>query len=137
MKHFYSLTVAAATVVASLIRLAISGESTVENEQDRASPVPRITSRAVEQMAYAGATDTDIADRFLIDEATLRRRYRDTLRVARAIRRMTIRSLQFDLAKKMNASILTWLGRNELGQALNPNVADEPMPEVWEAGSEI
>jgi hypothetical protein len=130
MKPFFSIVTASAAVVAGLIRLAINSENAGEAEGDRGSPVPRITAKLVEQLAYAGATDAEIADRFLVDEATMRQRYRDTLRVARALRRIALRSLQFDLARKLNVGILTWLGRNELGQTLNPTASDDSMPQV-------
>jgi hypothetical protein len=87
-----------------------------------------MTPKLVEQLAYAGGTDAEIADRFLVDESVIANEFQLVLRKARAVRHIQIRGLQFDVAKKGNAPILTWLGRNELGQSLNPTSPGQPMP---------
>jgi hypothetical protein len=126
-----ALFTAAAAAIAGFIRMAIGDEPlNWVNPADQASAIPPITDRLVEQYAYAGATDQEIADRFLIDPADLRRDYPNILRVARAVRGIVIRGYQFDLARKLNGPMLTWLGRNELGQALTPALPGHPDPVV-------
>jgi hypothetical protein len=116
-----TLLAAAAAAVAGFIRAAIGYDQMHWiDPADQATAIPPISEKLVEQYAYAGATDREIADRFLIDPADLQRDYPNVLRVARALRSMSIRGLQYDLAKKLNGPMLTWLGRNELNQSLNP-----------------
>ncbi len=95
-----------------------------------ASPIPPLTPRQVESFAYSGCTDKEIADRFLVDEIFIREQFADVLRATRAARAATIRRGQLDIAKNGNVSMLTWLGRNELGQSLNPTPPGEAEPEL-------
>ncbi len=130
MKTPFQVYSAAATVVSTLVRQAV--EAHYWSPEERASVLPPITPRLVEQIAFVGAIDTEIADRFLIDEAEVRAQFRDILRRTRAVRRINIRSLQFEVAKKLNGPMLIWIGRNELGQSLNPTDALVPEPEIQE-----
>lgn len=93
-------------------------------------PPPPLSAKLVEQYAYAGGSDGEIAARFLIDESSLRRRFADVLRAARAVRHLQLRKHQFDLAREGNTAMLTWLGRNELGQSLNPMQPGAAEPEL-------
>ena len=43
--------------------------------------------------------------------------YADVLRATRAFRAFVIRRKEFEVAKDGSSSMLTWLGRNELGQS--------------------
>jgi hypothetical protein len=97
-----------------------------------AVPPPPLSPRLVEQYALAGCSDNEIADRFLIDPASLRRRFPDVLRAARAVRCVTLRRLQYDLARDSNSTMLIWLGRNELGQSLNPHQPGAAEPDLEE-----
>ncbi len=101
------------------------------DEQDGPTPVPKITARAVEKLAFVGGTDQEIADRFQVDVKFLRQRYRGVLRVARALRKLAIRGYQSDQAKK-SVPMQIWLGRNELGQSQNPTPPEEQLPEIHE-----
>jgi hypothetical protein len=100
------------------------------SDSESATPIPPMTARRVEAYAYAGGTDTEIAERFGVDESTIRHEFADVLRVARARRRLALRGLQYELAKKLNGPVLMWLGRNELGQSNNPIQPGEPEPEI-------
>jgi hypothetical protein len=124
---FLILFAAAAIVLFAGMVWAVTGESNPSD--DWASPIPRMTAKLVEQLAYAGGTNAEIADRFLSSEAFVARRYGNVLRSVRAQRKIHIRSLQFDLAKKLNASMLIWMGRNDLGQSNDPPAPEEPLPE--------
>ena len=96
------------------------------------------TDTLVHGFAYAGCTDREIADRFGLAEADVRSAYAAVLTKSRAARAFALRKAQTDLAAGPqgggkaagNATLLTWLGRNELGQSLSPTVSGEPEPEV-------
>jgi hypothetical protein len=124
---FIILIASAAIVLFAGMMWVVTGEPNPSD--DWASPIPKMTAKLVEQYAYAGGTNAEIADRFLSDEAHIADRYRHILRSVRAQRKIHIRSLQFDLAKKLNASMLIWMGRNDLGQSTDPPPPEEPMPE--------
>ncbi len=120
---------AAAAAIAGVIRLAL-GDDQLHwvAPSDQASPIPPITEKAIEQYVLGGATDQEIADRFLIEVTELRRDYANVIRVARAMHRIAVRRSQFDFARKPNGPMLIWLGRNELGQSANGAEADEETP---------
>jgi hypothetical protein len=128
MKHLFAIVAAVAAVVAALIRLAVGDGDADLSESDEATPIPPITAKQVEKLAYAGASDRDIADRFLIDEARVREKYANVLIPARAVRRISLYGLQFDLARKLNGPMLIWLGKNELRQANRPEDPDDTIP---------
>jgi len=132
MRYPSAILSAAAAAVAMLRSVTVGSDPAVNDSEDAASPIPRLTARRVEQLAFAGASDAEIADRFLVDPSDIATRYREVLRVARALRRISLRGLQYDAAKKLNASMLTWLGKNELGQSLSPAKPGEAMPELAE-----
>jgi hypothetical protein len=129
MKYPLAIFTAAAAAVAVLLRPLMGDVETIDIDPDAASTVPRITPILVERLAYAGGTDAEIADRFLMDETSLREQYPDVLRAARAVRQMNLRGLQFDLARKLNGPMLIWLGRNELNQSLAPTKLGEAEPD--------
>lgn len=128
MRSPFPIFAAAAAIVSALARQAVGDTSASTPESDGPSPIPPISARLVEQYAMAGATDADIADRFLVDVEQVRERYQDVLRVARAVRRIGIHGQQSELARKHNGPMLTWLGRNELGQSLTPAEPGMPAP---------
>jgi len=113
----------------AVLRAVASGP---REDSDDGTFVPLISAKAVEKLAYAGGSDQEIADRFQVDVAFLRRRYSGVMRVARALRKLSIRGWQLDLARKLNGPMLMWLGRNELKQSNSPTEHGEPMPEVEE-----
>jgi hypothetical protein len=111
------------------VRWFASGGKTAVNDSDEASPIPPMTPRLVEQYALAGGTDREIADRFLIDEETMRGAYGDVLRSNRALHNLNIRVKQYHAAvKDGNSTMLTWLGRNDLGQSTKPETPGEALP---------
>jgi hypothetical protein len=133
MKMPFQIIAAAAAVLSGLIR-QLMGAANPPHDPPPEDPlaVPPMTAALVAKLAYAGGTDAEIADRFLVDQAKLTSEFRDALRVSRVLRRLTLRSRQFDMARKSNASLLIWLGRNELGQSLSPTSPGEPMPGIEE-----
>jgi hypothetical protein len=125
------LITATAMLVLAIYRSFGNHTESASEDPDGSSPVPRITARLVEKFAFIGGTDTEIADRFMVEEQFLRRRFGGVLRRARAMGKLNIRGLQNDLAKK-NPAMAMWLGRNVLGQSNNPGKPDDPMPEIYE-----
>jgi hypothetical protein len=62
-----------------------------------------------------------MADRHLVSEEMIRSRFPDELRRGWAKHRIGIRQAQWTYAiKKGGAALLTWLGRNSLGQSYDP-----------------
>jgi len=118
-------------VVAQISNAAGVG-GTAAGARTEATAIPELTAALVESFAYAGCTDREIADRFLVDESVIRRDFGPVLTATRALRKFTVRRAQFDAARDGNATMLTWLGRNELGQSLSPQQPLEPEPVLEE-----
>lgn len=66
--------------------------------------------------AFAGAPDRDIAHALGVAVSTLKRRFGPELTKQRALRRIEIRRAQTVAARAGNATMLIWLGKQELGQ---------------------
>ena len=98
----------------------------------------RPTPAAVQAYAYYGCTDPEIADRFGLAEADVRGQFAAALSVGRGQRAFALRRAQTELAigpagggkPAGHATLLTWLGRNELGQSLTAAAKGEPEPDV-------
>jgi len=82
-----------------------------------ARPKIDIDAKEVEKLASYGCKNTEIADFFGCDTDTLTRRFKDILVKGRAGLKKRIRKAQIDFALKGNATLLIWLGKNELGQS--------------------
>ncbi len=137
--HFNAIFNAALATVAMMLA-AVSKKSPdpgpASIDAADATVIPPLTASLVQKYAYSGASDVDIADRFLTTPEAIRFQFTDALRSARGLRRIMIHSYQTDLAKKANASILTWIGRNELGQSLTQTIQGKPEPKFGEADGE-
>jgi hypothetical protein len=109
----------------------IVGPSSQEPDDDEGHALPALSAKQVEVFAYCGCTDREIADLFMISEPYLLDRFGANLVTIRARRAYDLRKAQFDLAKTGDgghAQMLTWLGRNELGQSLSPQQPLEAEP---------
>jgi hypothetical protein len=87
----------------------------------------------IRKWAYNGATDRDICEKLGIDERKLLEKFGDFLVETRVNRRLSLRGKQTEIAiKGGNASMLSLLGKNELGQgrASAAGEADEPEPDL-------
>ena len=114
---------------ASMVRW-FAADAPPHGDPDAASPIPPLTSKMVEQYALVGATDREIADRFLVEEELVRVVFANELRASRGLLHLSIRLAQFNLAiKDHNTTMLNWMGRNYLGQSNNPEKPSEPEPE--------
>lgn len=85
-----------------------------------ARPRLNIDPLEVRKHAKAGANNCEIADFLFCDEGTIRKRFARELRSGRAERKMILRQAQNKLAADGNATMLIWLGKNELGQVDAP-----------------
>jgi len=75
-----------------------------------------LSEQTVAGMAYVGASNVDIAEFLGCSEATIRGRFCEITTKQRAARRIKLRQLQWRLAEKGNATMLIFLGKQELGQ---------------------
>lgn len=81
-----------------------------------ARPKIEIDETEVEKLASYGCKNTEIADFFNCSVDTITNRFSDILVKGRAELKKTLRKAQIDFALKGNATLLIWLGKNELGQ---------------------
>jgi len=87
----------------------------------------------VRKWAYNGATDRDICEKVGIDERKLLEKFGELLVETRVNRRLSLRGKQTEIAiKGGNASMLSLLGKHELGQgrASAAGEVDEPEPRL-------
>lgn len=82
-----------------------------------ARPKLKIDEAELERLASAGALNSEIAAVFGVDDQTISRRFSRILAKKRAQRRIELRLAQTDAAKAGNATMLVWLGKQELGQS--------------------
>jgi hypothetical protein len=87
----------------------------------------------IRKWAFNGATDRDICEKLGIDERKLLEKFGDFLVETRVNRRLSLRGKQTEIAiKGGNASMLSLLGKHELGQGrvASTGEADEPEPDL-------
>ena len=83
-----------------------------------------IKEEDVEKLASYGCKNVEIADFFNCSVDTITGRFSDILRKGRAELKRSLRKAQIDFALKGNATLLIWLGKNELGQRDNEKEND-------------
>jgi hypothetical protein len=83
----------------------------------------------IRNLALQGATDRDICELLDINETQLVREFGEILIHARAQRRISLRRKQTAVAIEGNASMLSLLGKHELGQTQTSARADDGWPE--------
>ncbi|MBF0410988.1 MAG: hypothetical protein HQM10_26830 [Candidatus Riflebacteria bacterium] len=71
----------------------------------------------VETLARLGATNTEIAAFFGVDEGTIRKRFSEFLTKGRQNGKIKLRTLQWRAAEKGNVAMLIFLGKNILKQS--------------------
>jgi hypothetical protein len=131
----WSIVTLAAAAAAGLFRRRAAAVDGTEGAAARPTIDELLSTPAtpsiVYSYAFSGCTDREIADRFRMGESDVRATFSVELTVSRAARAYALRRAQTELATgKANGPMLTWLGRNDLGQALNPAARGEPEPEV-------
>jgi hypothetical protein len=90
-----------------------------------ARPELEIDGNLVEKLASIGCKTTEIADFVGCSTDTLDRRFAEQLAKGRASLKMSLRRWQLDAARKGNASMLIWLGKQLLGQKDTIDIAGD------------
>lgn len=86
-------------------------------------------SDQIRNLAIQGATDRDIGELLGIDFDQLADQFGEVLIQARALRRVSLRKKQTAVAIGGNASMLSLLGKHELGQTQTSAAPDDDWPE--------
>lgn len=86
----------------------------------RGRPKLDLPADQIMKLARLGCSNVEIADFFGCSEKTIRTKFAAGIAKGRAMRKAGLRELQWEAAKKGNAAILIWLGKNELGQLDQP-----------------
>ena len=133
--HWPMLTLLAVAAGGLLRRRAAGTDLVAATVVPRQSTEQMLAAEASEAVvssyAYHGCSDREIADRFGLSEADVRGAFAAVLARSRALRAFALRKAQTELATaKGNGPMLTWLGRNELGQSLAPAAGGEPEPDL-------
>lgn len=81
-----------------------------------ARPQIPIDPEQVEKLASLGCKNSEIADFFGCSPETIERRFAPELTKGRAQVRISLRRWQLEAARKGNATLLVWLGKQMLGQ---------------------
>lgn len=79
-------------------------------------PRKPLDEKRAERLAMDGCSNRDIAAMLGVDEKVIRNHLSATLHKKRALRRWGIHKDQDRLRKKLNATMLIWQGKQELGQ---------------------
>jgi hypothetical protein len=95
---------------AALARSALPGQVVIPDEPANLSP-------QIQGMAHAGSTNREIAEFLEISETFLKTQYGAQLKKWRAERKVRLRARQTTLANEGNATMLSHLGKHELGQS--------------------
>lgn len=81
-----------------------------------ARPLTPIDEEKVAELAYRGARNSEIAFVLGVDDETISARFSRLLNKKRAERRLALRDAQTSKAMMGDATMLIWLGKNELDQ---------------------
>lgn len=79
-------------------------------------PLAPIDEEELTKLALAGAKNAELAAYFGVDEATIGTRFSKILTKIRSVRRMNLRGAQTEKAMSGDATMMIWLGKNELEQ---------------------
>lgn len=105
-------------------------------------PILPIDAKAVEGMAFVGATNREIAEFFACSPDVIERRFACVLRKKRSRMRTRLRRAQLRLAMDGNVTMLIWLGKQYLGQADHPasridSQQEQPRQSIMVGGKKI
>lgn len=89
-----------------------------------ARPRAEISDIQVEKLAALGLTNTEIADFYGVDKATVGRRFATILDKGRAQLRQKLRRKQLSVAMGGNVAMLIWLGKQYLEQSDRSDVTE-------------
>jgi hypothetical protein len=86
-------------------------------------PAIPINPKVAAAMAFAGATNVEIAEFLECSVDVVERRFAGVLRKKRSPMRMRLRRAQFRLAMEGNVTMLIWLQKQLLGQSDHPSLS--------------
>lgn len=95
-----------------------------------ARPKKEISIELIEKLAKVGCSNESIAIQCGCSVDTLTRRFADVLSKSREGMKTSLRIWQLELARKGNATMLIWLGKQLLGQKENNMMDDEGISEI-------
>jgi hypothetical protein len=90
----------------------------------------------VTKLSMLGATTGEIAAFFSCSAKTIDNKYSKYVAKGRELRKLRLREMQWEAAKRGNVVMLIWLGKQDLGQRdvaprqYDPEGLDKPLP--WE-----
>jgi len=87
-----------------------------KNKKGAGRPVKEINKDQLLKLAQLGCKTVELADFFDVSVDTLDNNYSDILLKGRAELKMSLRQWQLSAAKKGNATMLVWLGKQMLSQ---------------------
>lgn len=90
--------------------------SKTKNGKTIGRPPKDLDEQRVDQLAYQGCRNSEIAYILGVDDMTIAHRFSTILTKARARRRAELRMKQFEKAMQGDTTMLIWLGKNELKQ---------------------
>tara|TARA_Y100000004_G_scaffold60570_1_gene67691 strand:- start:2178 stop:2489 length:312 start_codon:yes stop_codon:yes gene_type:complete len=94
-----------------------------------------IDTDQLEKLASFGCTNLEIASFFGCTESLIRKSYSEYLTKGRNKGKIRLRQMQYKLAEKGNATMLIWLGKQDLGQSEHPEIADDQLVEGFDLES--
>ena len=93
-----------------------------------ARPKLDIDANEVQKLASFGCTNTEIAEFFNCNEATIRKGFSEYLTKGRSMKKIRLRQIQWKIAESGNSTMAIWLGKNILGQSDNGMMEDDDTP---------
>jgi len=93
-----------------------------------ARPKLDIDANEVQKLASFGCTNTEIAEFFNCNEATIRKGFSEYLTKGRSMKKIRLRQIQWKIAESGNSTMAIWLGKNILGQSDNGMMEDDDAP---------
>jgi len=88
-------------------------------------PLAKIDAEVVRKLAGYGCTVSEIAAVVDCDKRTLERRFAAVMEKGREHGKASLRRQQFKLANAGNATMLIWLGKQQLGQRDRQDVTSD------------
>lgn len=80
-------------------------------------PVKIVDEHLILDLASKGLIMSELAAHCGVSESTLHRRYAEVIKRGKSLMHASLRKKQFELAMDGNATMLIWLGKQELDQA--------------------
>tara|TARA_R100000773_G_C4210398_1_gene110119 strand:+ start:1171 stop:1473 length:303 start_codon:yes stop_codon:yes gene_type:complete len=93
-----------------------------------ARPKLDIDANEVQKLASFGCTNTEIAEFFNCNEATIRKGFSEYLTKGRSMKKIRLRQIQWKIAENGSCAMAIFLGKNILNQSDNGMMEDDDTP---------